>query len=52
MINMLHTASSPGLRDTLDPVRRRRRLRRRRRRELAGTAEARAAVLSRSTRLG
>ena len=27
MINMLHTASAPGLRDTLDPVRRRRRLR-------------------------
>ena len=27
MINMLHTASSPGLRDTLGPVRRRRRLR-------------------------
>ena len=27
MYNILHTASAPGLRDTLDPVRRRRTLR-------------------------
>jgi hypothetical protein len=33
MINMLHTAAAPGLRDTLNPVRRRRRLRRRWRRD-------------------
>lgn len=33
MINMLHSASAPGLRDSLNPVRRRRSFLRRRRRE-------------------
>jgi hypothetical protein len=33
MINILHTASAPGLRDAMNPVRRRRRLRWRWRRD-------------------
>lgn len=33
MINMLHSASAPGLRDSVNPVRRRRRFLRRRPRE-------------------
>ena len=45
MLNILHTASAPGLRDTLSPVRRRRSLRRRRRDERVGRGSAAAPVL-------
>ena len=44
MINMLHTASSPGLRDTLNPVRLRRRRRDERRAREAATATAPALI--------
>jgi hypothetical protein len=46
MINMLHTASAPGLRDTLNPVQRRRRLRLRRRDARVGRTSAPAPVLT------
>ena len=58
MINIIHTASAPGLRDSLTPVRPRSLRRRREGRllalggELTGTADARGAVLSRATGVG
>jgi hypothetical protein len=45
MLNMLHTALAPGLRDTLGPVGPRRSLRRRRRDEPVGRRSAAAPVL-------